>query len=275
MGGGGPGTKAKLKLNSAGLELDRLAIGDLAGASLDLSGRMQGPWNMPQGTFALALSGQRLDGVTAILDKLAPQAAETLRGVSAQLVPAKLQATLVLGRAPLTGDRPLSTAKIRVDGTAGPLRIVLTGEGTGNPLEPQTAALRGEGQLDASDGRALAALLGINALVAAGDGPGMLRFSELARLAALSPPKLASRRPASILCSAARCTSTKAPCGSIAESWPRQLRTQRHCGLWRDVQGCQYRSRSRLAKLDSTPGVWRSTISSPSSRTARWRDGSP
>ena len=165
--------KAKVKLDASGLALERVTIGDLAGASIALSGRVEGPWIAPRGALTLDVAGDRLDGMLTLLEKVAPRAAELLRPISQRLSPAKLRLALSLdpGAAAAT-----TTGKIRLNGTAGIARVALSAETTGASTAWTDAPLRAEGHLDVDDGRALADLFGLQRGAAIGKGPGSLRF---------------------------------------------------------------------------------------------------
>ena len=171
--------KAKLKLDESGLAIEQLAVGDFAGASLDASGRVDAPWSAPRGAVTLDIAGERLDGMLAVLDKAAPQAAEFIRSRAARLTPAKLRLTLALDR--IEASHPAapqkSTAKIRLDGTAGPLRLVMSADASGNPLAWAAVDLRSEGRMQADDGRALAALFALEQAVVIGSGAGSVNFT--------------------------------------------------------------------------------------------------
>ncbi|HEY0442273.1 MAG TPA: AsmA family protein [Xanthobacteraceae bacterium] len=168
--------KAKLKLDPSGLAIERLTVGDLAGAAVELSGRVQAPWSAPRGTLTLDLSGNRLDGVAALLERIAPALASPLRSVAPQLAPAKLR--VGLGFEPLASAGAAATsARLRVEGTAGALRIALTAESSGDPKLWQQAATLAEGRIEAPNGVALLRLFGLDTVVAPSPGPATLRWS--------------------------------------------------------------------------------------------------
>lgn len=165
--------RAKLKLDANGLLLERIAVADLAGAAIELDGRILGPWTTPQGAVSFDLSGARLDGLMGLLDKAVPRAAERLRPLSAQLGPARLRGTLNVERVPGAAH---SIAKARLEGSAGPLRLVLTTELAGELAQWRQAALQSEGRAEAEDGRALARLFRLDELTIS-PGPGAMRWT--------------------------------------------------------------------------------------------------
>ncbi|MBX6426984.1 MAG: AsmA family protein [Variibacter sp.] len=171
------GAKARLKLDGEGLAVERLAIGDLAGAALSLTGRIEGPWTAPRGALTVEVAGERLDGLAAVLDRAAPRPAAWLRAQAAQLAPAKLHLTLKLDRPPASAQGGAgAAASLRLDGHAGPLRIALDAEARGEATAWEKAELRAEGRIDSEDGRVLAGIAGLDALATIGAGPGSLRW---------------------------------------------------------------------------------------------------
>jgi large subunit ribosomal protein L24 len=158
----------RLKSDPAGLVLEKLSIGDLGGAAIEASGRIEQLATSPHGALALDLNARGLDGTLMLLSHVAPQAAERLRPVLTRLLPLKTHATLnVAGTAP--GG---ATIKLALDGTAGPVRLTLTGESLGMPLAPDALSLFGRAAAD--DGGALLSLLGLDGAVAIDKSPGAL-----------------------------------------------------------------------------------------------------
>ena len=66
----------------ASLHIDRLSIGDLGGAALDISGRIDELSSQPRGRMTLDLDARTLAGLTNIVGRLAPQVAEAFRPFS-------------------------------------------------------------------------------------------------------------------------------------------------------------------------------------------------
>lgn len=166
------GIKGKLTLDPAGLAFDNLQIADLAGASFNLNGRMNGPMSAPQGNVAFDVDARNLDGTIAVLTKFLPQAAEPLRGAAGKLTPLKARVTLNLEKA-ASG----STAKLGVDGTAGALRIRLSTEATGDIAAFTLPDVKLDGQIAAADGTALVSLIGLDRAVAVDKRPGTLTIT--------------------------------------------------------------------------------------------------
>src|SRR5262249_12629220 len=87
-------TDVNMGADANGFEIERLAIADFGGASLAVKGRIDGKAQSPRGVVALDLDARSLDGVMALLEKIAPQTAEQLRRAGGRLTPATLRASL-------------------------------------------------------------------------------------------------------------------------------------------------------------------------------------
>ena len=70
---------AKVKFDAGILHIDRLSIGDLGGAALDISGRIDELSSQPRGRMTFDLDARTLAGLTNIVGSLEPQAAELFR----------------------------------------------------------------------------------------------------------------------------------------------------------------------------------------------------
>jgi large subunit ribosomal protein L24 len=163
----------KLRLDSSGLVLERVAVSDFGGANFNLTGRVESPFAGPHGTVTLDADARNLDGVLALLARFAPEAAENARGVAARMVPLKTHGTLTLAaERGATGPSQLA-----MEGTAGPVRMRLAAQANGDPSAPTALDTRFDGELTAEDGRALVQLLGLDRTVVVGKQPGRLSFS--------------------------------------------------------------------------------------------------
>jgi hypothetical protein len=123
-------TEIKLRIDGDGVEIDQFAIADFGGAALTVKGRLDGKAQSPRGALSLDLDARTLDGVTAIVEKFAPQAADELRRSAARLTPVALRGSLAVD--PAAGD---ANARLKLDGRAGGLRIAVQGD-AGSPGEP-------------------------------------------------------------------------------------------------------------------------------------------
>src|SRR5262245_47302444 len=71
----GKQTDVSMRIDANGFEIERLAIADFGGAGLALKGRIDGKTQSPRGAVTLDLDARALDGVTALLGKIAPRTA--------------------------------------------------------------------------------------------------------------------------------------------------------------------------------------------------------
>ena len=163
----------KIKLDSGILRIDRLSIGDLGGAALDVSGSVDGLSSQPQGRFIVDLDATTLAGLNDILHGVRPQAADALRPFADRLAPAKVHAVLNVERAGNSG----TLAKLDLAGSVGAMRLTLNAQSTGEAAHPGAASIRVSGRLDADDGSALTRLLALDHVLAVDQLPGQMTIS--------------------------------------------------------------------------------------------------
>jgi large subunit ribosomal protein L24 len=164
---------ARIKFDAGVLHVDQLSVGDLGGAGLDVSGRIDELSSQPRGQLTLDLNATTLGGVAGILDPFSPRAADTLRHFAGRLAPAKVHAVLNVDRA----APPASNARLTLDGSLGALRLTLNGDATGAPAQPGVAILRMNGKFDADDGAALVRLLDLDQVISVDQLPGQLTLA--------------------------------------------------------------------------------------------------
>jgi large subunit ribosomal protein L24 len=70
--------QAVLTYDHSGLKIERLSIADIAGASIDASGRVDNAADAWRGSIAMSVAAPRLDGITVLADKFLPQASDAL-----------------------------------------------------------------------------------------------------------------------------------------------------------------------------------------------------
>jgi uncharacterized protein involved in outer membrane biogenesis len=159
----------KMRRDSGVLDIERFAVGDIGGAKLAVGGRIDTHEAAPRGNMTLDLDARSLDGVAALVGKFSGPAAERIRRTASRSVPVKLHTSLALDRDAAAGGSSL--AKLRLQGTAGVLRLDLQGDAGGVTLGSTDLArfgstrMRLTGLIDASDGGALVDLLGLDRLV--------------------------------------------------------------------------------------------------------------
>ncbi len=170
--------KAQVKFDSGALQIEHLSVGELGGAALDISGRIDELSSQPRGRVTVDLNAGTLAGLSRVLGQSAPQTADVLRRAADRLAPAKLHGTLTVARAATAG----STAKLDLNGQLGLMRIALNGEVVGEPSRLGDANVHLDGRLDADDGTALTTLFGLNRVVAVDQLPGRVTLSAVGPL---------------------------------------------------------------------------------------------
>jgi len=163
---------ARVKFDAGVLHIDRLSVGDLGGTALDISGRIDELSSQPRGRLTLDLDAKTLAGLTSIVGKLAPQAAETFRHLADRLAPAKVHGVLTVDRSAAG-----SMAKLDLNGDVGALRLALNGDATGDLAHPGAAVVRVASRLEADDGGALVRLLNLDPVLAVDQLPGEMTMS--------------------------------------------------------------------------------------------------
>lgn len=164
---------ARIKFDAGILHIDRLSIGDLGGAAIDISGRLDELSSQPRGRLTLDVDARTLAGLTDIVAGWAPQLASSFRPFTDRLAPAKVHGVLTVDRATLAG----TAAKFNIGGDVGALRLTVSGETTGEPARPAAAVVHVASRLDADDGGALLRLLDLDRVVAVDQLPGQLTLS--------------------------------------------------------------------------------------------------
>ncbi|HXW24118.1 MAG TPA: AsmA family protein [Xanthobacteraceae bacterium] len=162
----------RLRLDADGLVLERVAFGDFGGAAFNLDGRIASPFSSPHGAVTLDLDARSLDGPLALLTRFAPEAAETARRLAPRLLPLKTHAALGLAAA----GGAAGPSKLTLDGTAGPVRLRLAAQASGDPSAPLALDTRLDGEVSSDDGGVVVQLLGLDRAVAVDKQPGRLSF---------------------------------------------------------------------------------------------------
>jgi large subunit ribosomal protein L24 len=171
---------AQLKLDANGLAIERLSIADFGNATVKASGRIQTA--MPQGgNVTIDVDARDLGGMIKLADRFAPMLAAPLRRLGGPQQAAKLRAGLSLTNAGNGNTR----GTLDVSGRIGAIRISLAAGATGKPASfflSEPSALGDtdksiDSRLEADDGRALLAVLGLERIAAAEAQPARLIFS--------------------------------------------------------------------------------------------------
>lgn len=174
----GKGLASAMTYRGGTLAIDRLTVEDFGGARLSASGTIHDLLDAPDGAVTGTLSADRLDGIMAVLDRLAPDSvlAGRLAIAGPQLVPARFEFALD-GAA---GDEP--QLALEFGGKAGPTQLDLSVRTAGTPGAWADLDYDGKVTLDTPDGATLLTQLGVvGAPVAAGE-PATLRATATGRL---------------------------------------------------------------------------------------------
>jgi uncharacterized protein involved in outer membrane biogenesis len=172
---------AKLSYGPSTISLDQLKIGEASGVTMEGAGSFDRA--NATGKLALNASTASFAQVTALIAPVAPAVAARLNAMAVRPGPARLKLSLDLGRNPDHADRADARASIEFD--APDIKGVTTITAT-----PVLAAMHGidldalarseigiESNLSSEQGRPLLALLGLDRVVAAGDGPARFEGS--------------------------------------------------------------------------------------------------
>ena len=170
---------ARVKFDAGILHIDRLSVGDLGGATLDIGGRIDDWSSQPRGRLTLDLNAKSLAGLTEVVGRSAPRFSGTLQPFVDRLAPARMHGVLTVDRAsplrPGGGDR--TDAKLELGGDLGTMRLTVTGLATGEAAKPGAAAVIVSGRLDADDGRALVQLLDLDRVLSVDQLPGQMTIA--------------------------------------------------------------------------------------------------
>ena len=159
--------KTEVKFDAGALQIEQLSVGALAGAALDIKGRIDELSSQPRGRINVDLDARVLDGFATMADKFSAQAASLLRRGADRLAPAKIHAVLTVDKASAGSE-----AKLDLNGQVGLMRLALNADAQGEHSQPGAAHLHIESRLDADDGTALAALFGIDRILGVDQLPG-------------------------------------------------------------------------------------------------------
>ncbi len=174
-----------MRIDSDGLEIERLAIADLAGAALAAKGRIDTRGQSPRGTVTLDFDAHSLDGVAALIERFARKPADQLRRLAGRVTPVMLRASLALDPASLGSTGTNATATFKIDGRAGRFRVALQGDSgvASDAVKIDDLTTLGAAQVDlaarleADDGGALIDLIGLQSFFIVDKRPGVLSLS--------------------------------------------------------------------------------------------------
>ena len=161
-----------MRIDADGLEIERLAIADFGGATLAVKGRIDTRAQSPRGAVTLDLDARALDGVVALIEKFAPQAADQLRRSADSLTPGDA-ARLARGRSGRGWQRRTPVRSSRSTAVPAPSasRCKATPAPPSDAFKIDNLAALGAakvkltGRMEADDGDALVELIGLDRLI--------------------------------------------------------------------------------------------------------------
>ncbi len=173
-----------LQFDSSGLEIHRLSVGDLGGATVAVKGEIGTGTPHSGGALTLDLDARTLDGIATVVDKFAPRTADELRRKASRLAPAKLIGSLTVNPGTSASNNG-GTATFRVEGKAGTFNINMQGSANAssdaftaaNLSKLLSAKTSLTGRFEAGDGNALVEFLGLERLIAVDKRAGRLNFT--------------------------------------------------------------------------------------------------
>jgi large subunit ribosomal protein L24 len=168
----GRDASARLKIDGNGVQIDRLAIADLGGAAFSASGHVGTAGASPAGSVRVDLDAPDMTPVMALLARFAPRTARALERGAPAMAPAKLHAQFTID------DAAPAVAKLTIGGSLGRVRVAFDGQANTDPIALRAGDMKFDGELEADDGKALVALLGLDKMLAVGPGPGALTLNS-------------------------------------------------------------------------------------------------
>ncbi len=164
---------AKLKFDAGVLQIDRLAVAEVGGASLDIKGRIDELSSQPRGSITLDLNASALAGLAKVVAKVAPGAVEPFRRFADRLAPANVHGSISFERA----SSGQTNAKIGLNGQLAAMKANLTAEATGDPADVAGASVTMKMQLDATDGATLLSVLGLDRVATVANRAGRMTLA--------------------------------------------------------------------------------------------------
>jgi large subunit ribosomal protein L24 len=165
---------ARLKIDTNGLQIDKLAIADFGGGSFAVKGRIDTGGNAPRGSLSLDFETRQMAAIASLVTKFAPKQAGSFVELLGRTNHATLRGTLDV--AADKADNSKTDARLAVAGDLDAMHLDTSVRVTGDWEKPASADLRVDGAIEAPDGAMLVKLLGLDSIVVAGKGPGQFKL---------------------------------------------------------------------------------------------------
>jgi len=163
--------RARIKVDASGLQFDQLSIGDAAGSSVAVSGRLATEGHAPRGRLTMDFETKRPAAIAGLARRFVPASGEQFPGLLDRIAGGTLHAVL-----DVAGDdkSPVSVAQLSVNGDLDALKMNVRATATGDWKKPLAADLRLDGTIDAPQGATMIKMMNMDRIVAAGSGPARL-----------------------------------------------------------------------------------------------------
>jgi len=164
---------ARVKVDGAGLQVDRLSVADFGGGKFAASGRVETGGHAPRGALSVDLEATQTATVAALIEKFAPKVASPAKILLDRVKAAKLHGTVDIAG----DDKAAATvAQLALTGNIDELRVDTRVRASGDWQKPSAATLQVNGTVDAPTGAPLIKLLSLDRIVSVGKGPGQLKI---------------------------------------------------------------------------------------------------
>jgi large subunit ribosomal protein L24 len=165
----------KAVLASDGLQIERLAVGDLGGMEVEAEGAVEAVFSAPRGRLTARLQAEDLSGLAPLVSSFAPQWVEPARQVQRRVGSADLNARLEVGAGPRS--EIASRAHLDVIGKLGSTRVALKSQIDGSLADWQAAQVEIEANIDGDDAASTLRMLGLERALLGDGGSANVRVS--------------------------------------------------------------------------------------------------
>jgi large subunit ribosomal protein L24 len=169
-------TNADVRIDAAGVKIERLSIADLGGAAVSASGNIDLSAGRPNGAIAVAIDAQKVEGIAALVGQFFPGFGQALASRAGLVAPARLNATISVAAG---GDAGAAVSpgvgRLAINGNVGAVSVAISGEAAGPVDALPNADLRFDARLTSPDATVLK-LIGADRIAAESKQPSSLSF---------------------------------------------------------------------------------------------------
>lgn len=162
-------------LASDGLQIERLAVGDLGGMEVEAHGAIEAVFSAPRGRLMARLKAEDLSGLAPLVANFAPQWVELARQAQRRVGSADLNARLEVGAGP--HSEIATRAQLDVVGKLGSTRVALNSQIDGAIAEWRAARVELETNIDSDDAASTLRMLGLEGALLTDGGSASVRVS--------------------------------------------------------------------------------------------------